>query len=93
MFQVAGARLQSFWDLTDNLNYFPIDNLCTRFIDPWTWCAMEFAGPPGPVAGAGRELTRAASSDRFHWRNLTMSRGKEGEGLRDPHRRQVGAAR
>jgi hypothetical protein len=43
--------------------------------------------------GVGRELARAAPSGWFRSRNLTMSRGKEGEGLQDPHRRQIEAAR
>jgi hypothetical protein len=47
----------------------------------------------GPVAGVSGELAGVAPGSQFRGSLFTVSEGKEGEGLRDPHRRQMGAVR
>jgi hypothetical protein len=45
------------------------------------------------MAGVSGELAGVAPGGRFRWIFFTVSGGKGGGGLQDPHRRQMGAVR
>jgi hypothetical protein len=86
-----GAICKNLWDLLDLRIDFPLqipwNGFITRGPGTASWCSLVHHGP---VAGMSRELFGAAPGSRFRWRIFALSGGKEGEGLRDPHRRRMG---